>query len=239
MTVPESRKRIFYTAVRLIGNICERSLSLRAIDHLFTHNGADLAWKATAPYPHPSEKQRQVYYWLYGIETYTPAQTLPTIYAVLSELADSASIFRHEDKIVARNLLHRIDAFTGQRSDYQWHPSVMAASGKLFADGHYKEAAREAIVALIAAVREKAGNADGQDKHAMIEAFRKDTGFLRISDDPNEQEGYQQLFTGAVSVIRNPLLHVAGSAIDAHEEIEYLTVASLLFRALDRAQLTR
>jgi uncharacterized protein (TIGR02391 family) len=124
----------------------------------------------------------------------------------------------------------------GAKQDYQLDPRVIAASGKLFADGHYKAAAREAFVALIAAVRQKAGYTGGQDKDAMVQAFRENNGLLHATDDPNVQQGYQFLFAGAVSAIRNPLSHTPGDAIDEHEAMECLAFASLLFRYLDRSR---
>ena len=236
MATPDTKSRIFHTAVGLIGNICAASFSLAAINDLFTRNGANPEWKTKAPYPYPSEKVRQVYYWLLGVETYAPDQTLSIAYQVLYELAATASIVRHEHKVAARNLLARIDAFTGARPGYQWHPRVRGASSKLYSDGHYKEAVREAFVALIDAVRQKSGYAGGQDKDAMVQAFKENNGLLRISNDLNEQQGYQFLFTGAVSVIRNPLSHAPGDAIEEHEAVECLALASLLFRYLDRAE---
>ena len=52
MNSPDTRTRIFYTAVGLIGNICAESFSLAAIDDLFIRHGANTAWKTKLDFSH-------------------------------------------------------------------------------------------------------------------------------------------------------------------------------------------
>jgi uncharacterized protein (TIGR02391 family) len=226
--------------MRLIGNIFYRSkFSLPAINQLFISHGADERWFTDHGIPHPSDHFRRAYSWIMSIEKYARDQTLTITRGVLVELSDSNSIATYDDKVAARNLIQKIDLISGKKTSYQWHPRVIEASAKRFHDGHYKDAVREAFVALIDAVRKQSNQPSGrgsQDKHAMIQAFRVQDGLLRLSDDANVQEGYQQLFAGSVMAIRNPLSHVAGEFIDKNEAIECLAFASLLFRYLDRAQ---
>lgn len=228
------------SSMRLIGNICYRSkFSLPAINQLFLSHGADERWFTDHGVPHPSDRFRRAYSWIMSIEKYARDQTLIIARGILVELSDSNSIVTYDDKVAGRNLIHKIDLISGKKTSYQWHPRVIEASAKRFSDGHYKDAVREAFVALIDAVRKQSNQPSGQgsqDKHAMIQAFRVQDGLLRLSDDANVQEGYQQLFAGSVMAIRNPLSHVAGESIDENEAIECLAFASLLFRYLDRAQ---
>jgi hypothetical protein len=156
MSAPEDRTRLFFTAVGLIGNIALQSHSLRGIDQLFTRNGADPNWITNDPIPYNSEKQRRVYHWLLGVERYQPDQTFFVAHRVLTELADSASIVTHSHRMLARNLLGRIEQFTGIPSTsprrYPLDARVVEAAGDLYANRHYSEAVRQAFVALINAV---------------------------------------------------------------------------------------
>jgi uncharacterized protein (TIGR02391 family) len=240
MSAPEDRNRLFFTTVGLIGNIVLQSHSLNGIDQLFTRNGADPNWVTNEPIPYNSEKQRRVYHWLLGVERYAPNQTFVVAHRVLTELADSASIVTHNHRMLARNLLERIEQFSGIPSTRPRRPSldsrVMEAAGDLYANRHYSEAVQRAFVALINAVRAKSGRDAATDRDAMTLAFRDADPALRLSQDANEQQGYMYLFAGATAAIRNPLSHTVEDVLGADEAYECLVFASLLFRYLDRSE---
>jgi uncharacterized protein (TIGR02391 family) len=218
-----------------------RNFSPSTIDRYFIQSGCDESWwTADGYYQTDSERFNRAFGWIEGIRRNKPHQEIPIIVNVCAKMLTAPGI----DYQIRKQLEIIVDQLGADRlrspslDTLQLDSRVLTASGKLFADGHYKEAAREAFVALIAAVREKSGKTGGMDKDVMIQAFKEDGGLLRISDNPNEQQGYMWLFAGSVSAIRNPLSHVSGAAIDKHEAMEYLALASLLFRYLDRSHIS-
>jgi uncharacterized protein (TIGR02391 family) len=128
-------------------------------------------------------------------------------------------------------------AITGELS-YNFHPEIERVSGKLFRDGHFKQAALEAYIRVIEAVREKAGlNLDGDD--LMNRAFGSDNrtpviqvNALRNVAERDEQRGFMFLFKGIVG-LRNLKAHTNELFDDPKRAHEYLALASLLLRILE------
>jgi uncharacterized protein (TIGR02391 family) len=120
---------------------------------------------------------------------------------------------------------------------FNLHPEVVKASGKLFLDGHYRQAVLDAFIALNNAVQAKSGRPDLDGTSLMQHVFAPKDSMLTVSDDKNEQLGALHLFTGAILGIRNPRAHTLDEndpkVID--ETLELLAFASFLFRQLDRA----
>lgn len=219
-----------------IATACKSSLTLSNIDRLFLQSGCHQGWwTAEGYFRTSSERFNRVNGWIEGIRKNAPDQER-TVLITVCEMALADPMLDYYSAGKLKSVLERLHGVVSAPSfDLQFLDTrVVEASGALFTNGHYKEAAREAIVALVAAVRDKSGKSGGMDKDAMIQAFKED-GLLRLSDDRNEQQGYMYLFAGAVSAIRNPLSHVAGSTMERSEALECLTLASLLFRYLDRA----
>jgi uncharacterized protein (TIGR02391 family) len=122
---------------------------------------------------------------------------------------------------------------------YQFHADIERVSGSLFRDGHYKQAALEAYIRVIDAVKQKSGLAlDGDN--LMNHAFGCDGGrvpviaFNALSSDEerDEQKGFMFLFKGIVG-LRNSKAHTNRLFNDPRRAHEYLALASLLLRVLE------
>lgn len=119
----------------------------------------------------------------------------------------------------------------------KFHPRVIEASGKLFADGHFSRAVSEAFVSVEVRVRSLLGSEQSGTK-LMDEAFGGKEPKLSIAlhdgrSGQDEQAGFHALFRGAMLGIRNPGAHELAGEQDPQEALEYLALASLLHRKLD------
>jgi uncharacterized protein (TIGR02391 family) len=118
------------------------------------------------------------------------------------------------------------------------HPTVIAAASDLFTDGHYSQAIFEAFKALEIRVRTQSGlDLSGHD--LMTRAFAT-SGPINIAAEQgqsgkDEQEGFRFIFVGVIQGIRNPKGHELVKQSDAQRALEYLAIASVLFRRLDGA----
>jgi len=122
---------------------------------------------------------------------------------------------------------------------------IEACAGELYRDGHYKQAALEAYICVIDAVKAKAGLAlDGDD--LMNQVFGSSarhrptlqTNGLQTEAERDEQKGFMFLFKGIVS-LRNSKAHSNRLFDDPLRAHEYLALSSLLLRILELAQLNR
>jgi uncharacterized protein (TIGR02391 family) len=120
------------------------------------------------------------------------------------------------------------------------HPEVSAAAGVLFADGHYPEAVFAAFKAVEARIMSLSPMSKSGSK-LMGAVFSGTPAKLDITtttgqNAQDEREGFKLLFMGAVQGIRNPRGHGERPADTPEEAIEYLALASMLMRRLDRAE---
>ncbi|MPT23218.1 MAG: TIGR02391 family protein, partial [Starkeya sp.] len=119
------------------------------------------------------------------------------------------------------------------------HPEVARAASKLFHDGHYSNAVEAAVKALNGLVRLRSGLE--QDGVTLMErAFSVKSPILRFNDlldqsDMDEQKGFMQLFSGAVTGLRNPRAH-GFIQDDPERALEFIAFVSLLAKLLDEAQ---
>ena len=116
------------------------------------------------------------------------------------------------------------------------HPAVIAAASDLFTDGHYSQAIFEAFKALEKRVRTQSG-LDLYGRDLMTQAFAT-SGPINIAAEQgqsgrDEQEGFRFIFMGVIQGIRNPKGHELVKQSDAQRTLEYLAIASVLFRRLD------
>jgi len=119
------------------------------------------------------------------------------------------------------------------------HAAVSDAAGALFADGHYSNAAFEALRAVENAVQVATGSTTSGRK-LMGEAFGGPAPALDVTttsgaNATDEREGFALLFMGAISGVRNPRGHGSSVVDTAEEALEYLALASILMRRLDVA----
>ncbi len=113
------------------------------------------------------------------------------------------------------------------------HSIVVSAAGKLFQDGHYRQAVLDAYIALVTRVKEVSGLTELDGKPLMQRVFSARNPVIRLSDDEGVQVGYMELFSGAVAAIRNQKAHSLEPQLDAQRAFEWLSFASALLRMLD------
>lgn len=130
---------------------------------------------------------------------------------------------------------------------YELHSKIKDVSAGLFNDGHYKEAIQAALVEVINRVKEVSGNPkDRQDKELdgdslMQRAFGCDgdnmplikLNTLQDSLDKAEQRGFMYLYKGIVG-IRDKKAHLNFIQNDPYRTVEYLSLASLLMKLLEK-----
>jgi len=122
------------------------------------------------------------------------------------------------------------------------HPRVLAASEKLFRDRHFSQAVFEAFKALEEYVKRKTGIKNRAGKSLMGYVFNESNPILKIKYSlpdtaKEEQEGFKLIFMGAMLGIRNPKAHYEIIQRDRVRTIQYLALASLLFKTVDDATL--
>jgi uncharacterized protein (TIGR02391 family) len=118
------------------------------------------------------------------------------------------------------------------------HRAIGRAANKLYQDGHYANAVEAAVKALNGLVRFRSGlEFDGTT--LMERAFSPSNPVLKFNalqdqSDKDEQKGFMQLFSGAVSGLRNPRAHGFIND-DAERALEFIAFVSLLAKLLDEA----
>lgn len=118
-----------------------------------------------------------------------------------------------------------------------FHPEVIKTAGRLFQDGHYRQAVLDTYIGLVEAVKIKSGRFNIDGTGLMTEVFSAKSPILKVSDSPDEQKGFMWLFSGAVMGIRNPKAHSLIPQEDPQRALEWLSFASVLFRVLEDAEL--
>ncbi len=122
------------------------------------------------------------------------------------------------------------------------HSAIQAVSKKKFEDGHLADSVESAFKEVNTRVKDhvqvKTGiEKDGAD--AMTFAFSLKQPVIRLADlatdtGRNIQQGYMQIFAGAMTGIRNPKAH-RNLAIEESRAEHFLYLASLLMHKLDEA----
>lgn len=122
------------------------------------------------------------------------------------------------------------------------HPDLPRKVRRLFDDGYWELSVFEAFkfiekeVKRISGVRKKTGHP------LMMDVFNESSPKVKINNlatdsDVDEQIGFKHIFAGATSGIRNPRGHEVDIVDTPDEALDYLALASLLLRRLDRAGL--
>ena len=123
------------------------------------------------------------------------------------------------------------------------HPKVLKAAEQLFQDGHYAEAVFAALKALEEYVREKSGRNE-YGEYLMSSVFSENNPILKIKYSrpdtaTDEQKGFRFIFMGAMTGIKNPKGHHTIIQRDRARTLQYLALASLLFKIADDATLVQ
>jgi len=125
---------------------------------------------------------------------------------------------------------------------HRLHGEVERVAGKLFRDSHYKQAALEAFILVINSLRKKSGIELDGDK-LIAPALGSGNGRLPVvqfndfatAAEKDEQQGLMFVFKGLVG-LRNNKAHSNVLFDDRDRAYEYLALASLLLRLLERAK---
>jgi uncharacterized protein (TIGR02391 family) len=121
-----------------------------------------------------------------------------------------------------------------------FHPTVIKYSEEAVSKGMYRSAIVDTYIALIEEVKKKSNvknyNTRVDDTPLMQYVFSAENPLLIVSDDKDERLGAMYLFCGAVAGIRNPNVHRVIKADDPQAALEWLSLASALFRLLDQAK---
>lgn len=120
------------------------------------------------------------------------------------------------------------------------HPSVTGVARKRFDSGLYADAVESALKSLNAHVKKLYRTKTGEELDGvplMRKAFAHTSPIIQLGDlaeqtGRNIQQGYMDLFAGAIAGIRNPKAH-DNIVIDEVRAIHHLFLASLLFYKLD------
>ncbi|MCB2102050.1 MAG: TIGR02391 family protein [Rhodobacterales bacterium] len=107
---------------------------------------------------------------------------------------------------------------------------------KLFDDGHYSEATFEALKFLDKTVQRISGKR-GSGFNLMMSVFGGDNPDIKINalcseSEIDEQKGYQFMFSGIMSAIRNPKGHEHSIEDDLDTCLDHLSMISTLLRRL-------
>lgn len=181
----------------------------------------------------------------------TASSGLPIVVAAFGYGAPDDSEERKRLTLVKRRAL--LESYIEQLQDvappvaqmpaypYAFHPEIERVSGRLFRDGHYKQAAFEAYVRVITAVREVTGFVDDGDS-LMNLAFGAEkrvpivqVNQLQTQSELDEQKGFMFLYKGIVG-LRHAKAHSNTLFNDPNRAHEYLAVASLLMRILEKSK---
>ncbi|MCI0541096.1 MAG: TIGR02391 family protein, partial [Verrucomicrobiales bacterium] len=120
------------------------------------------------------------------------------------------------------------------------HAKVVAAAKARFDAGHYADAVEAALKELNSSVKEMVKKKTGKELDGadlMYQAFSPKSPLIVLDDLSTEsgrsiQQGYMEIFAGAMIGIRNPKAH-HNLTITPERAIHHLFVASLLFHKLD------
>lgn len=120
------------------------------------------------------------------------------------------------------------------------HSEIARAASSLYRTGHYANAVEASVKALNGLVRLRSSLE--QDGTTLMErAFNPSNPILKFNglltqSDKDEQKGFMNLFSGAVSGLRNPRAH--GFIEDSPERaLEFIAFVSLLAKLLDKSSL--
>lgn len=116
------------------------------------------------------------------------------------------------------------------------HPALRAAAMSNFERGEYEVAVFAAMKEVEVALRRAAGfGADKYGRQLVVDALRVGSGSFVISaETAAEQEGFMQLFLGAVTAFKNPTSHRTVEYNDPDEAADVVHLADLLLRIIDR-----
>jgi uncharacterized protein (TIGR02391 family) len=122
-----------------------------------------------------------------------------------------------------------------------FHPEVVSHCKILFDQGHYFHAMSEACKAYNIAVKNKLGGTSKDGRDLMLSEFGQGKRIRAVPGDTESEnnflEGLKFLSAGLIQGFRNPTSHetVQTWKVDKQDCLDVLSLASYLFRQLDKA----
>lgn len=128
-----------------------------------------------------------------------------------------------------------------RRLGVELHETLEPKLRTIVAVGAFEYAAMIALRAVEARVRQMTGDPRPSGKRLtgvplMTHAFNEKGALRDLDAEGGEQLGVMQLFTGAFGAVRNVLMHTEAEWSDDIEAAEYVLLADLLMRLLDKAE---
>lgn len=116
------------------------------------------------------------------------------------------------------------------------HPVLVDAALSNFERGQYEVAVFAAMKEVEVALRRASGfGPERYGRQLVIDSLRVGSGAFVISaETPAEQEGFMQLFLGALTAFKNPSSHRTVEYDDPDEAADIVHLADLLLRVIDR-----
>jgi len=122
------------------------------------------------------------------------------------------------------------------------HPTIIKVAQPLFLDRHFSEAVQSAIVEINARIKKIRIRIDGEELDGdtlMRQTFSVNQPKLSFEDNStvngkNVQQGYMDIFAGAMKGIRNPNAH-ENMEIKKDDAVRKLMLTSLLMYKVDEA----
>ncbi len=119
------------------------------------------------------------------------------------------------------------------------HPEIARVASKLYRDGHFSNAIEASVKALNGLVRYRS-DLEFDGTTLMERAFNPSNPVLKFNalqdqSDKDEQKGFMQMFSGAVSGLRNPRAH-GFIKDDPERSLEFIAFVSLLAKLLEGAE---
>jgi len=153
-------------------------------------------------------------------------------------IRSEADIILVQLEILKRHLLRK-------EHDVCWdyiHPAIIAVSKSKLIDGYYSDAVESALKEVNSRVKKlykKIRNEERDGQDLMRKAFSAGNPALIFEGLDNEsgrnvQEGYSNIFAGAIQAIRNPKAH-ENTNISRDEAVKRLVFAGLLMDKIDEA----
>lgn len=193
-----------------------RANTANALDHALGHGPAE-GFLRHVRSPGPNARMRILP---------NPRRTVDSAVAFLTDLRQDVPELLHVSALAttASAVLHaRIDAASRSLIEKQEYPAAVQAAGSALED----------------VVRQHSRRGDLSGAQLMRTAFAKSAPLLLLADnaDPkweNEQDGFMQLFAGAMMAVRNRANHAKGAKAP-ERAIEYVQLFSLLAKLADEA----
>ena len=158
----------------------------------------------------------------------------------MPEVWPDSDVAEIEDPSLTKEKLYWLMQFDAVVKD----DGLRRVCGRLFAGGHYALAVQQACIYFANMVSKTSGRADKDGADLMWTVFSPHNPVLRLNDlqtksDKNEQQGYMEIFAGAMTGIRNPRAHEHDIEDSPEDAFALLVFYDHLMRMLNNSILTQ